>query len=102
MELIRGHVSSNLGAALANAFLQDLEVMNLLKTGIDAKHLLVDKSKIDREKARMKLKSEGKHREGRLNQLVCIGVDTKVDKETLLFMEVEDENRESKLKKENG
>jgi hypothetical protein len=96
MELIRGHVSSNLGAALANAFLQDLEVMNLLKTGIDAKHLLVDKSKIDREKARMKLKSEGKHRGGRLSQLVCIGVDTKVDKETLLFMEVEDENGKTK------
>jgi hypothetical protein len=33
---------------------------------------------------------------GRLNQLVCMGVDTKVDKETLLVMEVEDENGETK------
>jgi hypothetical protein len=64
--------------------------MNLLSTGVDAKHSLVDTSKMDREKVRKNTVG------GRLNQLVCMGVDTKVDKETLLVMEVEDENGETK------
>lgn len=79
MELIRGDVSSNLGASLANAFLLDLQAMDLLKPGLDVKQIIVDKSKIDREKDRMKVKSDEKHNDG-LEKLICIGVDGKVDK----------------------
>ena len=50
MELIRGDISSNLGANLGNAFLLDLQAMNLLKPDLDLKQIFLDKSKIDREK----------------------------------------------------
>ena len=63
MELIRGNVSSNLGASLANALLLDLQAMDLLRPGVDVKGVALDKSKIDREKSRMKVKSDEKHKE---------------------------------------
>ena len=56
MELIRGDVSSTLGACLANAFLLDLKAMDLLKPDLDVKQIIVDKSKMDREKARIIVK----------------------------------------------
>ena len=49
----------------------------------------LDKSKIDREKARIKLSSHVKHvqeHEG----LVCVGVDCRVDKDTLQYKVVEE------------
>lgn len=98
MELMRGDVSSRLGASLANALLLDLQSMDLLKPGLDVKDILTDKSKIDREKGRIKFKSHEKYSEG-LEKLICIGVDGKVDKETLVYREVKDENGEIKLKK---
>ena len=58
MELIRGNVSSNLGASLANALLLDLQAMDLLRHGVDVKDVALDKSEIDREKGRMKVKSD--------------------------------------------
>ena len=51
MELIRGDVSSNLGACLANAFLLDLKHMGLLHPKLNLNDIILDKSKIDREKA---------------------------------------------------
>jgi hypothetical protein len=75
--------------------------MNLLKPGLDVKQIIVDKSKMDREKARMKVKSDEKHTHG-LEKLFCIGIDEKVDKNTLLYREVKDENGDAKLKKEKG
>ena len=44
MELIRGNVSSNLGASLANALLLDLQTMDLLRPGVDVKDVALDKS----------------------------------------------------------
>ena len=55
MELIRGDLSSNLGASLANALLLDLDAADLLKHPVSS--ILLDKSKIDREKARVKNKN---------------------------------------------
>ena len=57
MELIRGDVSSNLGASLANALMLDLKSMNLLQPNVDVKQIMVDKSKLDREKNRVRVKS---------------------------------------------
>ena len=98
MELIRGNVSSNLGANLANALLLDLQVMDLLRPGVDVKDVVLDKSKIDRETSRMKVKSDEKHKEDQ-EKLVCIGVDGKIDRNTLMYRESMHENRETKLKK---
>ena len=98
MELIRSDVSSNLGANLANAFLLDLKAMGLLKPGLNVKQIYLDKSKIDREKNRMKDKSDQKF-SNTAEKLICIGVDGRIDKDTLLYKEVIDENGNPKLKK---
>ena len=88
--------------------LLDLQAMDLLRPGVDVKDVALDKSKIDREKRRMKVKSNEKHKEDQ-EKLVCIGVngkigkDTrKIDKDTLMYREVMDENGETKLKKGTG
>ena len=96
MELIRGNVSSNLGASLANALLLDLQAVDLLRPGVDVK----DKSKIDKEKSRMKVKSDKKHKEDPEKLIACIGDDGKIDMDTLMYREVMDENGETKLRKE--
>ena len=46
MELIRGDVSSRLGASLANAFLFDLQAMDVLKPGLDVGQIMLDKCKL--------------------------------------------------------
>ena len=53
MELIRGNVSSNLGACLVNTFLLDLKDMGFLNPSIPLKDIL-DKCKIDRGKGMSK------------------------------------------------
>ena len=72
--------------------------MDLLRHGVDVKDVVLDKSKIDREKSRMKLESDEKHKEDQ-EKLVCIGVNGKIDKDTLMYRDVMDENGETKLKK---
>ena len=54
MELIRGDISSNQGASLANALLLDLKAMKLLDSSVDVKQIIIDKSKLDREKERVR------------------------------------------------
>ena len=94
-------MSSDPGASLANALLLDLQAMDLLRPGFDVKDVVLDKSKLDREKGRMKVKSDEKHKEDQ-EKLICIGVDGKIDKDTLMYREVMDENGETKLKKGKG
>lgn len=101
MELIRGDVSSRLGASLVNAFLLDLDAMHLLKSEINVQQIIADKAKIDREKKRVRVRSDEKHKET-IEKLLCIGVDGKVDKDTLLYREIQCDNGEIKLKKEVG
>ena len=47
LELVRGDISSNLGASLANALLLDLRAMGLLIPNIDIKNIYMDKCKIE-------------------------------------------------------
>ena len=54
MELIRDDVSSNLRACLSNAFLSNLKDMGFLNPSIPVKDIILDKSKIDWEKAKVK------------------------------------------------
>ena len=46
-----------------HALLLDLQAMDLLRRGVDVKDVVLDKSKIDREKSRMKLKNDEEHNE---------------------------------------
>ncbi|KAK6178315.1 hypothetical protein SNE40_013114 [Patella caerulea] len=101
MELIRADLSSNVGASLANAFLMDLKAANLLVPDLNVEQIIVDKSKLDREKARVKLKSETKYQEG-MEKLICVGIDGKVDRDTLMYTEVQDEDGTVKLRKDRG
>jgi len=97
MELIRGDVSSRLGASLANALLLDLKNMNLLDPCVDVNQILIDKAKLDREKSRMREKSTEIVNKG-LEKLICVGVDGKIDKDTLVYKETKDEHGKIKLK----
>jgi hypothetical protein len=101
MELIRGEVSSRIGASIANAFLLDLQAMDVLKSGLDVGQIILDKGKIDREKNRMKDKSDRKQGEN-VGPLLCIGVDSKIDRHTLMYIGVTSEDGEIKLKKGKG
>ena len=101
MELIRANVSSNLVPSLANALLFDLQDMDLLRPGVDVKDVVLDESKIDREKSRMKVKKDEKHKEDQ-EKLFSIGVDGKIDKDTCMYREVMDENGGNKFKKGKG
>ena len=56
--------------------------------------------KLIEKKSRMKVKSDEKHKDQ--EKLVCIRIDGKIDKDTLMYREVMDENGETKLKKGKG
>ena len=96
MELVRNYVSSRVGACLVNALLQDLKPYEVFSV----QNLLVDKAKIDREKARVmdKVKSLPSIQ---AEILVCIGVDGKIDKDTLCFKELSDKGGNMKLRQES-
>ena len=79
MELVRGDVSSRLGASLGNALMLDLHAMGLFKSSANLKQIFMDKSKIDREKARVKNKNDELH-EDRVENVTCIRIDGKVSK----------------------
>ena len=97
MELIRGDVSSNLEDCVANPFLLDLQDMGFLNPSIPLNDIILDKCKIDRKKARVKVASYQKHVQD-YDNLICIGVDCRVDKDTLIYNEIE-ENGVKRLKK---
>lgn len=96
MELVRGECSSTLGAALGNALLQDIK--HLLRPEVDANNLMMDKCKLDRAKAKVKLISEDVVTQDKTN-IVCIGIDGKVDLNTLTYVEVKISESETVLKK---
>ena len=93
MELISGEVSSSMGAALGNALLHDFK--HLLRPEVDLNRILMDKSKIDRAKA--------KDFSGILHlqksKTVGIGIDGKVYEKTFDYNTYEDENGNSLLKR---
>ena len=82
MELIRGDLSSSLGAALGNALL--FSIKHLLQPHVDINEILIDKSKIDRAKSKLKVIREVRQLEGK-TQAICVGVDSKIGEKTLDF-----------------
>ena len=75
MELIRGDLSSSHGSALGNALL--FGIKHLLQPHVDINEILIDKSKIDRAKSKLKVISEVRQLEGK-TQAICVGVDSKI------------------------
>ena len=57
MELVRGECSSTLCAALGNALLHDMR--HLLRPEVDVSLIMMDKCKLDRAKAKVRVISEG-------------------------------------------
>ena len=80
MELIRGNLSSSLGAALGNALF--FGIKHLFQPHVDINEILIDKSKIDRAKSKVKVISEVRQLEGK-TQAICVGVDSKIGEKTL-------------------
>ena len=84
-ELVRGNCSSTLGAALANALFYDIK--HLLCNDVKIEETLLDKCKLDRAKANIRVVCDEKHKEEKRN-LVCIRVDEKVDSNTQTYTTV--------------
>ena len=51
---------------------------------VDINEILIDKSKIDKTKSKVKVISKERQRE-RKTQAICVGVDSKIDEKTLYY-----------------
>ena len=98
LELVRGDISSNLGASLANALLLNLKVMGLFIPNININDIIIDKCKVDRAKTKVKTTAQQKHDQS-MENLICIAVDGRMDKDTLLGKENVEKNRQKNMKK---
>ncbi|XP_065645679.1 uncharacterized protein LOC136076138 [Hydra vulgaris] len=96
IELIRNDIGSSIGAALGNALLLDLS--GLFNDPAIISSLVLDKSKIDRQKKSVKVLSDLKSFENN-REFVCLGVDGKIDNETLVIREIKREDGEVVLKR---
>ena len=91
LELVRKDISSNLGASLANALLLNLKAMGLLIPNIDINDIIIVKCKVDWAKTIVKTTAQQKHDQS-MENLICIAVDGRIDKDTLLYKENVEEN----------
>ena len=81
-----------------NALLLDLKAMGLLIPSININDIIIDKCKFDRAKAKMKTIAQQKHDQS-MENLICIAVDGRMDKDTLLYKEILEENGQKTMKK---
>ena len=96
LELVRGDCSSSLGAALGNALLHDIR--HLLKPDVDLRHIIMDKAKLDRAKAKIKVIGD-KLQAAEKSNCICLGVDSKIDENTLTYEEVQSDDGSTFLRK---
>ena len=96
LELVRGDCSSSLGAALGNALLHDIR--HLLKPELDLHHIVIDKAKLDHAQAKIKVICD-KLQAAKKSNCICLGVDSKIDENTLIFEEVQSDNGSTVLQK---
>ena len=78
--------------------LLNLKAMGLLIPNININDIIIDKCKFDREKTKVKTTAQQKHDQS-MEKLLCIAVDGKMDKDTLLYKENVEENGQKTLKK---
>ena len=74
-ELIRGDCSSSLSAALGNALIHD--IIHFSKPKVDLRHIVIDKAKLDRAKAKIKLIGD-KLQATEKSNCICLSVDSKI------------------------
>ena len=67
--------------------LLDLKAMGLLIPSININDIIIDKCKIDRVKTKVKTTAQQKHGQS-MENLICIAVDGRMDKDTLLYKEI--------------
>ena len=60
-------------------------IKHLFQPHVDINEILIDKSKIDRAKSKVKVISEVRQLEGK-TQAICVGVDSKIDEKTLDYL----------------
>ena len=86
MELVRGEVSSRLGAAIGNSLILDLHSAGFLKPDLDLEEVLLDKSKLDRQKKNVKETTATRQKREPDNfHLQCVGFDGRNDDNTLII-----------------
>ena len=88
--------SSSLGAALGNALLHDIR--HLLKPDVDLRHIIMDKAKLDRAKAKIKVIGD-KLQAAEKSNCICLSVDSKIDENTLTYEEVQSDDGSTVLRK---
>ena len=81
MELVRSECSSTLGGSLTNALIHDLKPFF---KDVDLNHIMLDKSKLDRAKLKSVLSVKNVQNINKF-ALTCLGVDEKIDKDTLTY-----------------
>ena len=86
-------------AAFGNALL--LDTKHFFQRHVDINEILIDKSKTDIAKSKVKVISEVRQPEGK-TQAICVGVDSKIDEKTLDCKATEDDIRNNILKKVTG
>ena len=99
LELVRGNKSSNLGASFANALQLNLKAMGLLIPNININDIIIDKCKVDWAKTKVKTTAQQKHDQSMKN-LIYIAVYGRMDKDTLLYKEIVEENGQKTMKKQ--
>ena len=67
--------------------LLDLKAMGLLIPSININDIIIDKCKVDRAKTKVKTTAQEKHGQS-MENLICIAVDGRMDKDTLLYKEI--------------
>ena len=82
LKLVRGDISSNLGASLANVLLLDLKAMGFLIPNININDIITDKCKVDRAKTKVKTTTQQKHDQS-MENLICIAVDGRMAKDCI-------------------
>ena len=89
LECKRGNVSSAAAAALANSLVNDFHNAGLL---INTENLIFDERKIDREKKRVQKFANAQYFQENQN-VICIWVDGKIDKQSLIVQKIGDQSR---------
>ena len=75
--------------------------MCLLIPNININDIIIDKCKVDRAKTKVETTAQQKHDQN-MENLICIAVNGRMDKDTLLYKENVEENGQKAMKKTKG
>ena len=81
--------------------LLDLKAMGLLIPSININDIIIDKCKVDRAKTKVKTTAQQKYDQN-MENLICIAVDGRMDKDTLLYKEICGRKWKKKIRDQNA